>query len=607
MPSQALIEESVFLRSLPEDEGQRVFYGCGVTIDRKLSEGALSNSYLGTHLGLNHPVIVRVMKPEFSRALGETTAKGLLETCRQYARVRHESLTAVYDVATCEDHRVVVIEYVSGVPLMERIRSRPLNEVETLRIFVPIAEALAALWRADFMHRGVSPHRIRVDNDGIPKLDVVILPRIPLEKMLTAAHKPFMAGFWPPEELKGALDIDPRSDIFSFGASMFFALTGQTPYDTSGKCSLDSQIANTLSCEPRDLKTLKPDISEPLHDFIMRCLKCDRAERFDSIGHFMASLHELEANVVGQPLRPRSTFGPGIMNRKPQTGVIGAGTVFGQCVLEAKVGAGAFGVVYRGRHRFLDMPVAVKLLPVELATKYPEYIGLFLREARTAIRIRHKNVIGLYEAGEENGQYYLIMEFAAGGTVSERMVNFPQGMPFDESVRVIREAALGLAAAEEMNIIHRDIKPSNLMYGTLGEIKIADLGLAKRVARPHSPESVKESIRAEQLTMLRGDDSIQGTPAYMAPEMAVSPDKVDHRADLYSLGVTAFNMLTGRLPFEGTQPLQLMVKHATQAPPPPRSLRADIPEHLEAVLLKLLEKSPDKRFQSARQLAEVLV
>ena len=286
--------------------------------------------------------------------------------------------------------------------------------------------------------------------------------------------------------------------------------------------------------------------------------------------------------------------------------VFGPGDTIGQCLLEHQVGAGAFGVVFKARHQLLDIPVAIKFLPGELADKSPEYVDLFLREARTAIRIRHKNVIGLYEAGHQGGQYYLMMEFAPNGSVYDRLQRSVGTLTEAEVIRIMIETAQGLSAAAEMNIIHRDIKPANLMFGAQNEIKIADLGLAKRVARPESSEQLAASIKLEQLTLLRGEPSIQGTPDYMAPEMAVSPDTVDCRADLYSLGITAYHLLTGQLPFDGAAPLQVIMKHVTQVMISPRQHRPAMSPGLEQTIMRLVEKKPENRYQTPVDLVSAL-
>ncbi|HLX63948.1 MAG TPA: serine/threonine-protein kinase [Planctomycetota bacterium] len=598
-----------FLESLPLTDGKPTIAISTLTVERKLRDSQFAEIFLAHHDGLDIPVLLRVIKPGVAEQIDSRIVDDLHRSIREYAKIRHTNLTAVYDVGFYKGQRYNVIEFSSGVPLNERLKERPLSECDALKILNPIADGLFALWRADYIHRGVSPARILVDSEGVPKLDVVNLPRIALDPALIEAHAPYMAGFWPPEELKQSRNIDERSDMFSFGATLFCAVTGQSPF---GKGSRTELIARTLTETPRDPRELKPDLAPDFCAFIMRCLQADPAKRFECTCEFIEELNALKNNIQIQPTLRPSSFGPLTMSDTTVAPAVDArplavGDSVGQCKLEYLVGAGAFGVVFKARHQLLDIPIAVKVLPIDLASKNPDYVALFLREARTAIRIRHKHVIGLYEAGQQHGQYYLTMEFAPNGSVLQLIEKSGGKLPPDRVIRIIRETALGLGAAEEIKIVHRDIKPANLMFGAEHEIKIADLGLAKRlpVANPISGQ-VDLSIRNEQLTMLRGENSIQGTPAYMAPEMATSPDKIDIRADLYSLGITAYHMLTGSVPFDSPNQLQIMVKHVTQVAVPPRELNSAIPVELEKIVMKLLEKDPGKRFQRPGELVAAL-
>lgn len=593
---------SEFLKKLHERGGKLFMPQSHVRFEHPLRQGALSESYLVHHEGFNIPCILRIIKPSVSEEMGTEMDAGFEKACQQYFSVRHPSITAMYDIGTYEGYEYVLLEYVAGVPLTERIKERPLKDSEALKIMAPIADGLAALWKIDYVHRGVSPMRVQIAPDGTPKLDMVVLPRIALNPMLVEAHAPFMAGFWPPEELRQSIDVDARSDMFSFGASLYYAITGVSPF---GKGSRTELIARTMSESPTPPQKFNNDLCPALCDFVMRCLKRDPKERFSSTQEFLNELNAVKAHNC-QPSTPRpSSFGP-LQETAGAQSTYRVGDTIGQCRLEQMVGAGAFGVVFKSRHQLLDIPVAVKFLPTELAEKNPDYVDLFLREARTAIRIRHKNVIGLYEAGVQGGQYYLIMEFAPGGSVQDRLDKLGGKLPENEVLRLLRDAAAGLAAAEEMNIIHRDIKPANLMYGAQQEIKIADLGLAKRLLVPAKDGSTQASIRQEQLTMKRGDNVIQGTPGYMSPEMALTPDKVDIRSDLYSLGVTAYQLLCGKLPFEGTEPLNIMMKHVTQEAPPLRSLNAAINPELEGIVKRLMAKNPADRYASSRDLLRAL-
>jgi serine/threonine protein kinase len=597
------METSKFLTSLIEEHGKLFMPQSRVRLEHPLRQGQISESYLVHHEGFNLPCILRIVRPDISEQLGNAMDEGFDEACQQYAKVRHPSITAVYDIGTYRGYEYMLTEYVAGIPLMERIQDRPLTDCEALKLMGPIADGLAALWHQDYIHRGVSPKRVFIASDGTPKLDIVILPRIPLNPLLMEAHAPFMAGFWPPEELRQSTDIDARSDMFSFGASLYYAVTGMSPFGMGSRTEL---IARTMAESPVPPQNHNAELCPKLCEFIMRCLQREPKDRFSSTQEFSDALAAVKDEHHEPSARRPSSFSPLTVSDATEDTTFRSGDTIGQCRLEQMLGAGSFGVVFKARHQLLDIPVAVKFLPKERALKNPEYIDLFLREARTAIRIRHKNVIGLYEAGIEGGQYFLIMEFAPGGSVQDRLELRGGKLPIDDVIRILRDVASGLAAAEEMNIIHRDIKPANLMFGAQNEVKIADLGLAKRLLRPSGgSEDINASVRREQLTMRRGENMIQGTPAYLAPEMALTPDQVDIRADLYSLGVTAYQLLTGQLPFDAKDPMQVMMKHVTEPVVPPRTIDREIPESLQAVVLKLMEKKPHDRYQTAKEVVSV--
>lgn len=599
--------DNTFILALPMRDGKAYVPLSEIRIDRALNRGNVSDTYLGHHMGLDFPVILRVMKSEVHKVIGEKGVSDLAKAGRQYARVRHPNLVAVIDGGLYQGRPFVVQEYMCGIPLDERMKERPLSEEEALRLMVPVADGLASLWKNDVVHRGVSPHRLLIDERGEPRLDIVVLPRIPLDPVLIEAHAPFMAGYWPPEELKQSRDIDARSDMYSFGASLYYALTGVSPH---GKGSRTELMARTLTETPMDLREHASGISAPIAEFVKRCLQSNPRDRFQSTAEFTNALQTMRVELCcKETLRP-STFGPMTLISDsagtPAT-PLQVGDIVGQCQLEHVVGTGAFGVVFKARHKLLDIPVAIKFLPTQIAEKNPDYVSLFLREARTAIRIRDKHVIGLYEAGNQNGQYYLTMEFAPNGSLLDRFRKSNGPLPEAEVLKIIKEVALGLCAAEEINIIHRDIKPANLMYGTNHEIKIADLGLAKRLPNPsQNADESSPSIRAEQLTMLRGESAIQGTPDYMAPEMALTPHNVDIRADMYSLGVTAYQMLAGRLPFEGSAPFQVIMKHVSEPIKPLREANPNVSTKIDELVMRLVEKKPENRYPTARALSAAL-
>lgn len=252
--------------------------------------------------------------------------------------------------------------------------------------------------------------------------------------------------------------------------------------------------------------------------------------------------------------------------------------------LDRPLGRGGMGEVWLALQESLNRPVALKILSTKLAAN-AEFVAQFQAEARAAAALSHPNVVVVHDVGAADGHHYLAMEFMAGGSLEDRVTK--EGpLPWRKVLEALSDAGKGLTYAEERKIVHRDIKPANLMVGGQGTIKIADLGLAT---------SSGDGIDAG------GTQKILGTPHFIAPEQARG-EPIDHRADLYALGGTAFRLLTGRTPFEGETTREILRGHLTEDPPVPSELVPGIPPGLDDLVLKLLEKEPADRFDSAKAL-----
>lgn len=251
------------------------------------------------------------------------------------------------------------------------------------------------------------------------------------------------------------------------------------------------------------------------------------------------------------------------------------------------LGRGGFGTVWLARDSQLDRQVAIKL-PLR---KSDESFDL-LREARTAAKLRHPNVVSVYEVGSHEDQPFIVCEYIEGLTLREWMRQSRVGtLPFGRVCSLIEAISEGLEHAHETGVVHRDMKPANVLMDANERPLVTDFGLAKNV-------NVEESISSRS--------RIVGTIAYMAPEQAdVSIDVVDHRADIYAVGVTLYEMLTGERPFRGN--VQALIAQKLQEDPQPlRKLRPTIPRDLETICLKCLQRSPARRYQSMRELIEEL-
>jgi hypothetical protein len=262
--------------------------------------------------------------------------------------------------------------------------------------------------------------------------------------------------------------------------------------------------------------------------------------------------------------------------------------VIGSYRIQAKLGQGGMGAVFKGVHETLERPAAVKLLPPELAQN-PEYVSRFLREARVIAGLRHDHIVQVYDAGAFEGRYFIAMELVDGTSLAAYLQE-KNVLGEEEGVELFYQAAKGLAAAHSQGLVHRDIKPENLLLDKTHKVRIVDFGL------------VMESSSTTQLT---ATGACLGTPMYMSPEQA-DGEKADERSDLYSLGVTFYRALSGQVPFSSPTVMNLLFKHKFEAPPDPRKLRPELSESVANLLLSLMSKRREDRPQSAQQVVELI-
>ncbi len=262
------------------------------------------------------------------------------------------------------------------------------------------------------------------------------------------------------------------------------------------------------------------------------------------------------------------------------------GLLIGNYLILDKVGQGGMGKVFKARHRKLRRLGALKMLPPSFARDRAA-VQRFRREFEAAGRLKHPNLVAAFEADEDRGVHFLVMDYVEGRDLS-RVVSEQGPLPVPQGVDYLIQAARGLEAAHGMGIIHRDIKPGNLMLDRAGTVRVLDLGLA-RIVDASNPFSKNATGCLTQSGMY------MGTVDYMAPEQADDPHAVDHRADIYSLGCTLFYLLTGREPFSGGTLLKRILAHQQQAAPSLRLNRPEVSPALEAAYKLMMAKDPQHR------------
>lgn len=255
------------------------------------------------------------------------------------------------------------------------------------------------------------------------------------------------------------------------------------------------------------------------------------------------------------------------------------GRRIGDCEIVRRIAKGGMGEVYEAIQTRLDRRVAIKILSPQLASN-EAFISRFIREAKAAASLNHPHIVQVHDFGKEGQEYYLVMEFVEGEDLS-RHVTHHGALSVADTLRLALQTAKALSEARQKGIIHRDIKPANLLLNARGDIKVSDMGLAKDLT--------------EDLELTATGIGI-GSPHFIAPEQADDAKTVDHRADIYSLGISMMYMLTGKKPFEGSSAFSVVLAHASKPLPSGQELGTELPDHVEQLIQRMTAKDPSARY-----------
>ena len=247
-----------------------------------------------------------------------------------------------------------------------------------------------------------------------------------------------------------------------------------------------------------------------------------------------------------------------------------------------KVGTGGMADVYKSKDHTLNRYVAVKVLKQEFSEN-ANFVSKFRVEAQAAAGLMHPNIVNVYDVGEEKGIYYIVMELVDGITLKNYIAKRGR-LGYKEAVTIALQVSMGLEVAHRNHIIHRDIKPQNIIISRDGKVKVTDFGIAK-------------AATSDTIT-----SNVMGSVHYTSPEQARGGFS-DEKSDVYSLGVTLYEMLTGEVPFDGETTVAIAIRHIQEPMPSPRKINPDIPYSVDQIVLKCCEKSPDRRYQNMQELA----
>ena len=255
--------------------------------------------------------------------------------------------------------------------------------------------------------------------------------------------------------------------------------------------------------------------------------------------------------------------------------------------LGRQLGAGGMARVYLGHDRLLDRKVAVKVLSEPYASD-PSFVERFRREASAAAGLNHPNIVAVYDRGEADGSYYIVMEYLSGPDLKQ-VIRSRAPLPPLEAIDDAQQILAALGAAHRRDVIHRDVKPQNVLVAEDGHLKVTDFGIARAGAESDMTEA----------------GSVIGTAQYLSPEQARG-DEVTAASDCYAVGIVLYEMLTGRVPFDGGPPVAVAMKQITDPPVSPRIVEPSIPPELEAVVMRSLAKRPSERYRTAEEMSRAL-
>jgi serine/threonine protein kinase len=474
-------------------------------------------------------------------------------------RLDASQLAAVLDYGEHDGQAAVVQEHVDGETLAELIGDGDGLPVDlVLDLAEQVGESLKSLHQADLIHGWLHPENVVLSTEGNVRLfDAGFAQGIDLSHLLASGHLEPAPSYAP--ELATGEGLSPCTDFYALGAILYQALTGESPADPQNPWP-----GNQRAGLPPELDAL-----------VAKCLNPDPAQRIQSAAEFLAGIEEVHRGIqVGA--------GDTILGMEDAL----VGHTLGSYQLVERLGQGGMATVYKAYEPNLDRYVAIKILP-QFFARDPNFMQRFRREAKAVAQLNHPNIMPIYSYGEEDDITYIAMQFVEGGTLKQGRGHVYES---EEAIRLALPIVRALAYAHKRGIVHRDIKPSNVLITEDGWPVLADFGLAKM---------------AEASGKLTGTGVGVGTPMYMSPEQGQGIN-VDHRTDIYSMGIMLYEMLTGDVPFRADTPMAIVIKHMTAPLPMPRKLNPEIPETLERIILKATAKEPEDRHQTAEEMVTAL-
>ncbi|GEM_PF-1293783 len=532
-------------------------------LDKLIGRGSVGRVYRAVQLSLNRTVAVKVLE-EGLFSLEEITQRFLREA-EFVARLEHPHIVPVYAAGREEILHFFAMRFVDGPSLSERME-RGMSLGDGLRFLAHVADALAYAHARGLVHRDVKPANILIADDSALLTDFG-LARM-LEGTTITASNAYLGTprYFSPEQARQER-ATARSDLYSLGVILYEIAVGRHPFAPiqdpgPSRDELISRIASGRFDPPREIR---PDLPEEIDSLLRRAMTEDPGERYSSGVEMRQALERALARMSAAK---------------------SAGKTFGKFLLQEKLGHGGMGIVYKAHQTDLRRDVALKVLLNEECADETTILR-FEREARSAARLRHPNIVPIHEIGETDGRHWFTMDYIDGEDLEDWAAREKPGPR--RTFEIVHEAAQAIAYAHDQGVVHRDLKPANILIErSTGRVLVTDFGLAKDLKVNH--------------TKLTASGEVMGTPSYMAPEQLSGT--ATPLSDVYALGAILYDLLTGRPPHDGATPADTVLSLAHQDPPAPRSLNPNLHRDAETICLKALERDPRRRYATTAALVE---
>jgi len=620
---------------------------------KPLAHGGMGDIYLALGGEMGGFEKLCVIKRVRARRENESAVRRFLDEAKVVVKLSHGNLVQVFDAGCVGDEVYLAMEYVEGSDLrdlMVKCDETKLRVPTEVALYVALQVCRGLDYAHGFgdlklVHRDICPSNVLVSYTGEVKLTDFGLASSRLKEEQTAPGKVFgrFAYLAPEQAHRGEIDL--RTDLYATSIILWELLTGHQmrpgPHTDPGLAL--SQVRSGKITPP---SARNPRIPPELDAIVIKGLQQEQNRRYGSAEELRralakvlarqaptfdaAGVHDFMRQVYGEKIdearsererllgqsydrfrRASSTSFAGgspslpgspslqgsISGRRPGVPENLAGQVVdGRYQIIRMIGEGGMGAVYEAEHVEIGRRVAIKILHA-IFSSHPETVARFRAEARAATRIGHPNIVEVTDSGTTgDGRVYFVMELLSGVDLARVMAE-DRIVPAPRAMGITLQICRALHAAHEAGIVHRDLKPENIFLTQrdtqVDFVKILDFGIAKNVELGGADDRLTHPGIA------------MGTPEYMAPEQAAGKD-VDRRIDVYATGALLYEMLTGHLPHEGDNLMQVLSMKASHPPPPPRTFRPDMPPELEQVILKSLAADRALRFQTMEALAEAL-